>query len=155
MIRRALFALLIAIPLAALALAAAGGEPDGEAASGGTVVAVRSIRAQTVVAPHDLLIEPGATPGAFARIEAAAGLEAQRSIYANRPVMKGDLGPPAVVERNQIVTLTYEAGALSIVTEGRALGRGGIGERVRVMNLDSRTTVTGRVAGPALVELSR
>ena len=33
-----------------------------------------------------------------------------------------------------------------IATEGRALDRAGVGERLRVMNLGSRNTVTGTVA---------
>ncbi|HHX90132.1 MAG TPA: flagellar basal body P-ring formation protein FlgA, partial [Paracoccus sp.] len=36
---------------------------------------------------------------------------------------------------------------------GRALGRGGAGETIRIMNLASRSTVSGRVAGPGLVEV--
>ncbi len=152
MIRRVLFAVLLIAPLLAIALSA-GAEEAEEAAVGATVVAVRPVRAQSVLAPHDLRLEPGATPGAFERIEDAAGLETRRTLYSGRPVMMGDLAPPAVVERNQIVTLVYQKGALSIVTEGRALGRGGVGERIRVMNLDSRTALTGRVSGPGQVEV--
>ena len=37
-----------------------------------------------------------------------------------------------------------------IVTEGRALDRAGIGERLRVLNLSSRTTVTATVQGAGL-----
>ena len=66
------------------------------------------------------------------------------AIYAGRPVRPGDLGPPALVERNQLVPLVYQPGGLAISTEGRALGRGGGGRR------DpgdepwlSRSTVTG------------
>ena len=152
MIRRVLFAALVVATLLALAVAAGAQEQDG-ATAGATVVATRAIRAQSVLAPSDLMLEPGATPGALSKIEDAVGLEAQRSLYRGRPVMAGDLGPPAVVERNQIVTLVYQNGALSIATEGRALGRGGVGQRVRVLNVDSRATVTGRVAAPGIVEV--
>ncbi|MFM7442840.1 MAG: flagellar basal body P-ring formation chaperone FlgA, partial [Tabrizicola sp.] len=64
-----------------------------------------------------------------------------------KPVRLGDLGPPTLVERNQPVTLVYLSGGLAISTEGRALARGSVGDEVRVMNLGSRNTVTGRV-GP-------
>ena len=75
------------------------------------------------------------------------------SPVTGRPIAAGDLGPPAVVERNQIVTLRFRRGALLIEGEGKALDRGPEGARVRVMNLLSRVSVTGRVAGPNLVEV--
>jgi hypothetical protein len=68
-----------------------------------------------------------------------------------RPVRAADLGPPAVVERNQIVGLAYRSGGLAILTEGRALARGGVGDVIRVMNLASRATVTGTIGPDGLV----
>ncbi|MFV2035181.1 MAG: flagellar basal body P-ring formation chaperone FlgA [Halocynthiibacter sp.] len=75
----------------------------------------------------------------------AIGLEALVVLYAGRPIRANDVGPAAVIERNQIVTLIYQQGALIIATEARALGRAGPGDRLRVMNLASRSTVSGRV----------
>jgi len=66
-------------------------------------------------------------------------------LYAGRPIRPGDVGPPALIERNQIVTLHYRSGPLTIAAEARALGRAAAGEEVRVMNLASRSTVTGTV----------
>lgn len=118
-----------------------------------TVVAARPIRAKAVIAASDLTVTPGATPGALSQPSDAVGMEARVSIYAGWPVRAADLAPPAVVERNALVTLLFASGGLSIQTDGRALGRAGLGERVRVMNLDSRVTVTGLVTGPNLVEV--
>ncbi|MEM9126779.1 MAG: flagella basal body P-ring formation protein FlgA, partial [Pseudomonadota bacterium] len=42
---------------------------------------------------------------------------------------------------------------LSITTEGRALGRGAAGDRIRVMNLSSRTTVTGLIRPDGQIEV--
>jgi flagella basal body P-ring formation protein FlgA len=55
------------------------------------------------------------------------------------------LGPPALIERNQIVQVRFAGSQLIINTEGRALERGGVGDRVKVMNLSSRTTLFGYV----------
>lgn len=160
-LRHAPRAALAAALLGLLALPAPGEEPapkapdppTRDAAAGVTVVANRSIRARSVLTAADLRIEPGATPGAVDAIAEAVGLEARKAIFANRAVMAGDLGPPAVIERNEVVTLLYRKGALSIAAEGRALGRGGVGDRVRVLNLDSRNTISGTVAAPGLVEV--
>lgn len=112
-----------------------------------SVVATRTIRAQTVIGPQDVTVVDAALPGALTDTAAALGLEARVAIYAGRPVRLADLGSPTLVQRNQVVPLVYLAGSLAISTEGRALARGGEGEVIRVINLGSRTTVTGRV-GP-------
>lgn len=110
-----------------------------------TLVASRTIRAQTILAPADLALTADITPGALTRAEDALGLEARVTLYAGRPIRAADLGPPALVDRNQTVRLIYRAGGLLIMTDGRALGRGGAGDQIRVLNLGSKTTVTGRV----------
>lgn len=116
-----------------------------------TVVAGRTIRSKSVVTTADLVLVAGSIPGTFSDIAQVAGLEARAILYPGQPVRQRDVGPPAVVERNDIVTLVYQAGALSISTEGRALARGGLGDRLRVMNLESRTTISGVVSGPGLI----
>jgi flagella basal body P-ring formation protein FlgA len=54
-----------------------------------------------------------------------------------------DLVSAALVERNQTVSLVFRSAGLSILTEGRALTRGGVGDQIKVMNLASRMTITG------------
>ena len=111
-----------------------------------TVVAQRTIRAQTIIMPDDVALAAMDVPGTLGRLDDAVGLEARVAIYSGRPIRAGEVGPPSVIERNQIVVLAYQAGALAIATEGRALGRGGIGDAIRVMNIASRTTVRGVIA---------
>lgn len=112
-----------------------------------SVVATRTIRAKTLISPEDLTLVSAELPGAIGDPALAIGQEARVSIYAGKPVKAGDVGPPTLVQRNQLVTLIYVTGGLSISTEGRALDRGAEGEDLRVMNLGSKNTVTGRV-GP-------
>ena len=112
-----------------------------------SVVATRTIRAQTVISAEDLTVVDATLPGALADPGLAVGQEARVAIYAGRPVRAQDLGAPALVDRNQLVSLIFLSGGLAISTEGRALARGAEGEVIRVMNLSSRTTVSGRV-GP-------
>ncbi len=116
-----------------------------------SVVATRTLRAQTVIGPDDLTVVDARLPGALADPELALGLETRVASYAGRPVMPGDLGAPTLVQRNQMVSLVYMAGGLAISTEGRALSRGSEGETVRVINLGSRTTVSGRVGSDGAV----
>ncbi len=126
----------------AMALACTGAQ-----AAADTVVAARTVRATAVIGPQDVTLAPGTLPGALDSLSHAIGQEARVVLYAGRPVMAGDVGPPALVERNQIVRLVFRAGPVSILAEGRALGRGGVGDMLSVMNLDSRNTVSGLI-GP-------
>lgn len=116
-------------------------------ASAETLAAARTIRASTVISASDLAWDETAVAGALSDLSQVIGQEARVAIYAGRPIRPGDIAPPALVERNQLVPLIYQRGTLSIVTEGRALGRGAAGEALQVMNLGSRTTVIGTV-GP-------
>ena len=121
------------------------------AAMADSVVATRTIKAQSVVQMDDVTLAERAIPNALDNVASAVGQEARISIYAGRPILAADLGPPAVVDRNQIVSLVYQSGALAILTEGRALARGGVGDMIRVMNLASRSTVSGRIAANGAV----
>ena len=114
-------------------------------AAADTVVAARTIPAQTLITPGDIQLRDRTVPGGLSDPAEAIGMEARVALYAGRPIMPGDLGAPAIVERNQIITLHFQRGGLMISTEGRALGRAGPGDLVRVMNVSSRSTVTARI----------
>ncbi len=118
------------------------------------VVAARTIRPQTVIAPEDLAIRDIAVPGAIDDPALLIGMEARVALYANRPIQPGDVGFPATVERNQLIMLIYQSGTLLISTEGRALDRAGPGDLIQVMNLTSRTTVTARIGAEGAAYVS-
>jgi flagellar basal body P-ring formation protein FlgA len=118
-----------------------------------SLVATRLIPAQTVIGAQDVTLVAAAIPGALDTVDAALGQEARVTIYPGRPVHAADVAPPTLVERNALVPLEYRAGTLVIRAEGRALARGAEGEAVRVMNLTSRNTVTGRLGADGVVRV--
>ncbi len=111
-----------------------------------TIVATRSIRPQQLITAEDVRSEPADVDGAYAFLGEVIGQEARVAIYPGRAVMFGQVGRPALVERNQMVELIFSLGGLRIAAEGRALARAGAGERIRVMNTDSKTVLFGTVA---------
>jgi flagella basal body P-ring formation protein FlgA len=117
----------------------------------GEITAAHTLRVGAIVAGQDLRVSPDAAEAA----DALVGMEVRRAIYAGRPVTPADLGPPLLVQRNAIVTMMYRTGALAIRTEGRALDMGGAGERVRIINLDSRISVVATVVSHNTVEVLR
>lgn len=123
-------------------------------AAADVVLAARTLRAGTQLTAADIvLLTDPAPPGAASHPDEAIGQEARVTLYSGRPIPLASLGPPALVERNGLVSLVFLRGGLEIRTDGRALGRGAEGDEIRVMNLTSRNTVTGIVAGPGLVRV--
>lgn len=114
-------------------------------AAADVVIAARTLRPHSLVMEQDIIVKSGTIAGTASTIAEVVGLETRVAIYAGRPIRTGDLSAPAVVERNQIVLLTFSKNGLTIQSEGRSLARAGPGERIRVMNLSSRSTLTGTV----------
>lgn len=119
-----------------------------------SVVALRTIPAQTVITPTDIAIDAQDIPGGLSDPALIVGMEARVALFPGRPIRAGDIGAPAMVERNQIITLHYNKNGLQISTEGRALARAAMGEVIRVMNLSSRTSVSAKIGedGAAYVQ---
>lgn len=115
------------------------------AASADHVLANRTLPVGRIVTPADLSVPA----------ESMVGLEVRRAIYAGHPVAAGDLGPPTLVRRNEIVTMQFATGGIELRSEGRALGAGGAGEVIEVMNLTSRQTVRAVVVATRMVEVRR
>jgi flagella basal body P-ring formation protein FlgA len=123
------------------------------AAMADTVVPTRTLRAQTIIAAADLAVRPKSVPGTVSNPTALIGKETRVALYPGRPVRPGDVGPPAIIERNQIVRITYAAAGLRITADARSLSRAGVGDRVRVMNLSSHATLTGTVQSDGTVSV--
>ena len=127
----------------------------GNLAWADTIVATRSIRPQQIITAEDVRVDPSDVQGAHAYLGEVIGQEARVAIYPGRAVMLGQVGRPSLVERNQMVELVFAKGGLRIVAAGRALARGGVGERIRVMNIDSRTVLFGTISENGTVLVSR
>jgi flagella basal body P-ring formation protein FlgA len=123
-------------------------------AAADVLVATRTIRAQSILAAADLAMVSGEPTLTGLAILDAVGQEARVTLYQGREIRADDIGPPALINRNQIVVLQFQSGPLIISTEARALGRGGAGDVLRVMNLSSKATVNGRVGSDGTVHVT-
>jgi len=120
-----------------------------------TVVAAHTIRTKSVITLEDIILLDSESTGSIGELDLVAGMEARTILYQGRPIRPQDIGPPALIERNQIVSIIYIDGSLVIMTEGRALNRGGLGDLVRVLNLSSKMAVTGTVKSSSQVRVSQ
>ncbi|SDI62818.1 flagellar basal body P-ring formation chaperone FlgA [Aliiruegeria lutimaris] len=145
------------IPLALPLIIALAGQAAAE-----SLVATHTIRSRSIISAQDVQLVEDTLPGAMSDVETAVGMEARVVLYAGRAIRPEDLSPPALIERNQIVPLVFNHNGLAITTDGRSLARAALGDRVRAMNLQSRTTVLGTVdahgrvlVGPTEMQFSR
>ena len=120
-----------------------------------TVFATRTVRSQSVITAEDVTLKEGVLPGTLSALSQAIGRESRVVLYAGRPILADDITAPALIERNQIVTLIVSQNGVKISTEGRALERGAVGDMVKAMNLSSRSTVNGTVTADGHIQIGQ
>ncbi len=95
------------------------------------LVPLRTIRVNEIILASDLTFKPVEVAGALSDANEVVGMEARVPLYPGRAMRPSDIGPPAIVDRNDLVMLSFHRGALTIMAEGRALGRGSEGNGSR------------------------
>lgn len=122
------------------------------------VIATRRIGLGEVVGAADArlvrLQAERVRPGTAQRLDEVVGQRLRRPMAAEMPFASADLAPPALVEKNALVTVALEAPGLSLSVQGRALDSAPRGALVSVMNLASRSVVEGEVVGPGRVRVA-
>ena len=120
-------------------------------------VLARNIERNEVIKSSDVVVErrPKAEVGTdFAARERAVGMQARRQLRAGQALKAADLAKPDLVQRDQTVTLIYDAVGLYLTVRGKALEGGAEGDVVSVLNLQSKRTVAGTVIGRGQVAIS-
>jgi len=113
------------------------------------LVLARSVAAGEVVGADVLMQQTRDTRRivgtALSEPAAAIGQVARRALAAGSVLTAAHLRAPRLVRRGESVVLLARHGGVEVRMAGRALGDAGAGERVSVLNLNSRRTIQGRV----------
>jgi flagella basal body P-ring formation protein FlgA len=121
------------------------------------VVLTRNIPRGEPVRAADLRVETrknhGVTTGYISDAAIADGLVARRALSAGQPIRPEDLVRPEIIEKNQMVTIIFEADGIMLALRGKALAGGIEGATIPVQNLQSKRTLEAIVAGPGRVRL--
>jgi flagellar basal body P-ring formation protein FlgA len=118
---------------------------------------MRNVERNEILKLSDLVVErrPKAEVGTdVAPRERAVGMQVRRQIRAGQAIKTADLVKPDLVQRDQSVTLTYEAPGIYLTMRGKALDNGADGDVVTVMNLQSKRTLSGTVTGRGQVSIT-
>ncbi len=90
---------------------------------------------------------------AITDLEDVVGKRALRAINPSEVLRTDLIELPPLVKRNDIVTIVAETGALRVSTKGEVKENGRRGDRIRVVNLDSKKEVFARVLDPTTVRV--
>lgn len=85
--------------------------------------------------------------------QAIAGRMARRMLLPGEPVPVNAVDDPRLVSRGAPTTLIFEENGLVITTVGAPLQNGGLGETIRVRNIDTNRIVLGTVMADGRIRI--
>jgi len=91
--------------------------------------------------------------GTYTDPAAVIGMRVKRTIYGDTVLRESLVELPPLVNRGDLVTILAEAGPLRITARGEVKAKGRRGERISVINLDSRKRVYARVLDARTVKV--
>lgn len=81
----------------------------------------------------------------------AIGLAVRRPMRPGEVLRQADLSKPETIARNDNVTITYQVPGITLTLRGKALESGSTGDTINVLNVLSKRSVQGTIAGPGHV----
>jgi flagella basal body P-ring formation protein FlgA len=91
---------------------------------------------------------------AVASADLAVGRATRGPLPAGQPLRSTELVRAELVQRNEMVTLVFEAPGILLTLRGKALESGGEGDLISVQNLQSKRTVQGTVTRQGIVTVA-
>ncbi|MDR2349531.1 MAG: flagellar basal body P-ring formation chaperone FlgA [Deltaproteobacteria bacterium] len=91
--------------------------------------------------------------GALNSAEQGVGRTLKLALRAGEPVRERDLVQTSAVLKGDNVTIIAQSGGLKVSALGQARESGSLGDTIAVVNLDSKKTISAKVAGPGQVEV--
>jgi len=120
------------------------------------VVANRQLLAGTVVAEEDLSLEQREVAQAgglhVSAIQDVVGMKLRSMVRSGAPVKSNQLQKVPVIHNGQLVTIVAESAGFRMTVTGRAKGSGGVGDIIKVENLNSRKQFPARIVDSSTVE---
>jgi flagella basal body P-ring formation protein FlgA len=115
-----------------------------------TVAVEHPVERGEVLKVSDLTIlkRPKAEGPALTDIDAVVGLSAKRELHPGQPLHSADVAKPDIVQRNDNVTIVYQAPGVMLTLRGLAQDAGALGDTIGVLNAESKRVVQAVISGP-------
>lgn len=81
-------------------------------------------------------------------LAATLGLIAKTNMVIGQPLRAQDVTKPILVERNSLVTVSFQIPGMALQLRGRAQDQGALGDAISILNPVSKKIVVGIVTGP-------
>lgn len=94
------------------------------------------------------------TAGYFDSIESIQGKILTQNLSKGAVLTKHHLKAPMAINRGQLVTLIAKNSVVEVRTEGKALSKGAIGERIKVKNMKTQRIVEGVIIDKHLINVN-
>lgn len=150
MIARALI-----IALAVLALPFLANMALAQGADMRIVVPSHSIPRGTTISDSDLSYQnvdaSSVQAGVVSSMNDLDGMETRRVLRAGEPIRPDDVRKPILVTKGSMVTINFIAPGITLTAVGKAMGEGGMGETVTVLNPISYRQISCTVTGAGTV----
>jgi flagella basal body P-ring formation protein FlgA len=100
-----------------------------------------------------VLRRPKTDISAITDMNGVVGFAARHQLQPNQPLAAADLMKPEIVQRNNSVTIVYQAPGVTLTLRGQAQEAGALGDTISVLNVDSKRVVQAVVSGPDRVSV--
>lgn len=121
-------------------------------------VAARSLERGSVLTQADVTLSrmntTQAGTGHVGELDQVVGKELKRPLRAGEPVRLTHLKAPQVVRKGDRVVLEARGTSVSVVTSGRALANGQVGDQIQVQNEKSQRVVDAEIVAPGRVRIA-
>ena len=95
--------------------------------------------------------EEGVRQDTIATVQKLVGMEPRYQIRPGQPIRLSDVQKPITVTRNSNVNLVLRTPFMTLSVQGRAMDDGGLGDLIKVTNLQTKQIVEGRIDNNGMV----
>ena len=118
------------------------------------LVTVRDIPSRTILSEADVVLEQREVvklDDVLFSLDGLTDLETKRPLTAGSIVSRAVLGRPQIIRTGDTVTIVSRVGPVAVQAFGQALQAGGVGDIIRVRNLNSGKSVLAKIESGNIV----
>lgn len=117
-----------------------------------------NLPAGTILLPEHLVMKPvpagQANAYAHAPIDQLVGMALNRQSREGMLLRPSDVSPPVAVAKNDLVTIVYRRGPMTLTVKGQAVTSASRGSSLQVLNLMSKRVISATAIAPGTVEVT-
>lgn len=122
------------------------------------LIATRELPKGTTLTASDLKTEERDIArlhrGYLEQAEQAVGKVLKRTLHQGDVVAPTRIVSPDTIKRGSQVTILASVGSIRVRMNGKALGKGTVGDRIKVLNESSRRKIDATIIAPGIVEVA-